>query len=245
MAARRGLVRATLVLAVAVGIMFSATGCGYLKNVRDDLMDCGTLAIGVVPPVVPTSEGTQAVGFLPPSIGVYAEFTELCHFGILCKATGDLEWDRRGAGVTVDVRRKFGLGPLHHVFIEQTPVLANAYKTPDNEMDGWREHMRELSDPVFDSPAKIMIFEPIVPEAEPPYPEGEPARRLPYLSRGWQDWEFISLEVAIPEPFILHSGFYVRVGVDPSQIVDLALSLLCIDMYDDAAYEPWSGDLKY
>ena len=67
---------------------------------------------------------------------------------------------------------------------------------------------------------------------------------LPFLHRGWQDWETISVEVAIPEPFLLHSGFYGRIGFDLSECFDLLLSICCIDLYDDAAYT-WSGELKY
>lgn len=235
--ARTGSLRKALVLAALIGLSFSTMGCGYLKNVRDDLLDCGTLAFGGVPPVLPATEGSKAVGFLPPAIGVYAEVTELCHLGALYKATGDLEWDRRGYGVMLDTRSKIGLGPFHYVRIDQTPLLASPYKVAGSEMDGWRLHMKELTDPVFGSPAKIMIYEPRVSK----YTGVE---SLPYLSRGWQDWETISLEIAIPEPFILHTGYYMRVGVDPSQVFDLALSLLCIDLYDDAAYT-FSGDLKY
>ncbi|MBT4821295.1 MAG: hypothetical protein HON70_36635, partial [Lentisphaerae bacterium] len=60
----------------------------------------------------------------------------------------------------------------------------------------------------------------------------------------WQDWETISAEIAFPEPFILHSGFYLRAGFDPSQIFDLALSVIGLDLYQDAAYT-WCGDYKY
>jgi len=229
--------RAVLGLVAVVGLAVSATGCGYLKNVRDDALDCGTLAIGFVPPVVPTEQGPQAVGLLPPSIGAYLELTEFIHLGALYKVTGDAEWDRRGYGFTVDKRLKLGLGPLHHVCIDQTPVLVNGYKKTGNELDGWRAHMSGLTDPVFGAPAKTLIYEP----TEDPVTE---LRGLPYLSRGWQDWECISLEVAIPEPFILHSGFYVRAGVDPSQVFDFVLGLFCVDLYGDAAYK-LNGDPKY
>ncbi len=226
---RNGRWRTALVLVVLSGLALSATGCGYLKNVRDDLMDCGTLAVGIVPPVVPTETGTKAVGFLPPAIGVYAQATDLFHLGAIYKATGDLEWDRRGVGLTVDQRAKIGLGPAHWVWIEQDPIAVNAYKRRGNQMDGWRQHMNELRDPILGSPAKTMIFEPTLDETTG-------WESLRYLPLGWQDWEFFSLEVAVPEPFILHSGLYLRAGFDPSQVFDLVLGLFTIDLYDDAAY---------
>ena len=243
----RSWARPLLVCAAAAGLLLSVTGCGYIRNVRDDIMDVGSFAIGYVPPVAPGGEKRpKAVGFLPPAIGVYAQVTDFLHFGALYKATGDLEWDRRGAGVTVDVRRKFGIGPLHDVYVKQTPVWVNAYKTPDNEMDGWRAHMRALSDPIFGVPAKTLIFEPESVTLSDWYYGGEEVSwtALPWLWQGWQDWEFVMVEVAVPEPFILHSGFYVRAGVDPSQVFDLALSIFGIDLYSDAAYKFW-GDLKY
>ncbi len=229
-------------LVTLAALVVGSTGCGYLRNVRDDLMDCGTFAVGIVPPVVPTEDGPKAVGFLPPAIGAYAEITQFFHLGFLYKATGDLEMDRRGAGTTVDIRRKIGLGPIHDVYIKQHPIWANAYKMPGSEMDGWRQHMRMLRDPVFDAPAKTLIFKPMDRSLGVPGASGWES--LPYLYRGWQDWEMISLEIAIPEPFICHKGFYVRAGVDPSQFIDLAMSIFGADLYSDAAYTFW-GDLKY
>jgi hypothetical protein len=221
-----------------VGLSLSATGCGYLKNLRDDALDCGTFAVGIVPPVVPTAEGPKVVGFLPPAIGAYVQVTDFFHLGALFKATGDAEWDRRGLGLTVDRRTELGLGPIHHVYIEQTPIAANDYKTTANELDGWRAHMDKLTDPVFGAPAKTLIYVPVEDTVTG-------CKSLPYLPRGWQDWETISVELAVPEPFILHTGFYVRAGVDVSQVFDLVLSVFCIDLYGDAAYECWSGEPKY
>lgn len=214
-----------------VCIMFGASGCGYFKNLRDDAMDCAMIGGGVVPPVVPDGEGgTKAVGALPPSIGLYIEATNFMHFGGLYKVTGDVEMDRRGLFTGIDKRYKAGLGPWHYVVNHQYPVSANAYKMDDNEMDGWRTHMDELKDPIFNAPAKKLIF--------------QTSYEQPYMYRGWQDWEMFSIELAIPEPFILHSGFNVRLGVDPSQFFDLALGIFGIDLYDDNAYH-FNGDLRF
>ena len=52
-------------VAVAALLMVTASfsaGCGYLKNVRDDLMDCGTLSVGIVPPIVPGSDASRPPG---------------------------------------------------------------------------------------------------------------------------------------------------------------------------------------
>ena len=217
---RRGLIA---LMAAIVVLSFLSAGCGYVKNVRDDMMDIGTASVGFTPPVIPGDDGGEAVGPITPTIGVYAEATEFFHLGALGKGSGDLEWDRRGAGVVADSRVKLGFGPFHWGRINQKPIWVNDYKEEGNELDGWREHMREMEDPLFDAPAKELVFR-------------EEFNDTRFMHKGWQDWETFSLEVAIPEPFITHCGFYTRLGVDPSQIFDAALSIVCLDLYDDAAY---------
>lgn len=224
---------------------------GYLRNVRDDLMDCGSLAVGVVPPLVRSPNSSHVIGIASPAFGAYLQLTDFGHLGALYKATGDLEWDRRGAGVMVDIRKKIGLGPLNRVYITQRPVKANAYKVPGSEMDPWRRHMDLMRDPLFFCAAKTMIFEPedttfylTVGDKSSRYEWIKTMAALPRLPFGWQDWEFLSLELAFPEPFFTHSGFYLRVGVDPSQVFDLLLSTVGYDFYDDAAYTS-DGELEH
>jgi hypothetical protein len=244
MMSRTGAVRGGLLLAVLAASMLSSTGCGYLKNVRDDFLDIGTVAVGIVPPVVPTASGPKAIGFIPPAFGAYVQVTDLFHLGAIYSATGDLVWDRRGYGVMTDVRRKFGLGPIHDVYIKQVPILTNAYKRPEGKMAGWQAHMDAMKDPIFGASAKTMVFKP-QPWALADYGiDNVSWESLPWLSHGWQDWETVSVEVAIPEPFILHTGFYARVGVDPSQAFDFLLGIFGVDLYGDAAYN-FNGSLKY
>jgi len=244
MRSRWGAVQGRLVLAVLAALVISSAGCGYLKNVRDDFLDIGTAAVGIVTPVVPTDSGPRAVGFIPPAFGAYVQATDFLHLGFIYSATGDLAWDRRGYGVLVDVRRKFGIGPIHDVYIKQIPVAANAYKRPGSEMAGWQTHMDNLKDAVFGASAKTMIFKPQTWALDSYGVEGSSWQSLPWLSHGWQDWEMVSAEIAIPEPFILHSGIYARVGIDPSQIFDFVLGVFCIDLYGDAAYN-FDGSPKY
>jgi len=224
---------------------------GYLRNVRDDLMDCGSIAVGVVPPLVRGKQSSRVIGIASPAAGVYAQVTDFGHLGVLYKATGDLEWDRRGAGVMIDIRKKLGLGPFNRVYITQRPIKANAYKVPGSELDPWRRHMDAMRDPLFFCAAKTMIFEPqettyymVLRDSVTWHEWIRTVEALPRLPFGWQDWEFLSLEVAIPEPFFTHSGFYLRVGVDPSQVFDLLLSTFGYDFYDDAAYT-LKGELKH
>ena len=227
-----------------MGLLLLGSGCGYIRNVRDDFLDLGTFAVGVVPPSAPFSEGSKSSGVIPPAYGLYIEATDFLHLGALYKATGDLEWDRRGLAVVVDERTKLGFGPAHQIRIHQTPTYANAYKTSGNELDGWRQHMASLKDPLFSRSAKQLLFSKDVLYARPPDPDTPPEEQIKGLHRGWQDWETVSIEIAIPEPFLLHTGFYLRAGFDPSQIFDLVLGLVGLDLYDDNAYT-FSGELRH
>lgn len=221
-----------LLATILVGcLLIGASGCGYFKNLRDDSMDCFVLGGGVVPAVVPDGQGgTRAIGALPPSIGLYVEATNFMHLGGMYKISGDAEMDRRGLFAGIDHRMKAGLGPWHYIVEKQYPASANLYKLPDNEMDGWRQHMQDLKDPIFNAPAKKLIY--------------DTSQEQPYMYRGWQDWEMFQVEIAIPEPFILHSGINVRLGVDPSQFFDLFLGVFGVDFYDDNAYYA-NGELQH
>lgn len=232
---------------LAVGCLaLTTTGCGYFKNIRDDVMDLGTFAVGAIPPVICEDDRPIGIGPIPPAFGLYLQASDFCHAGFLYKSTTDIEWDRRGAGITHDMRRKIGLGPFHHIYIQQEPIKANAYKIPYNELDGWRNHMDHLGEPWFGTGAKKLIFEPSRQTWAWPATDYEVCSydALRWFALGWQDWEMISAEIAFPEPFILHSGFYLRAGCDPSQLFDLALSIFCLDLYQDAAYN-WCGNLIY
>ena len=54
----------------------------------------------------------------------------------------------------------------------------------------------------------------------------------------------LDVEIAIPEPFFFHSGINLRVGCDPSQIFDLLLGVIGLDLYQDDAYR-FNGDLRF
>jgi hypothetical protein len=51
--------------------------------------------------------------------------------------------------------------------------------------------------------------------------------------RGKNYWEYIGFEAAISEPFLLHSGLKLRVGVDPCQIMDFIIGFTTLDIYGD------------
>ncbi len=220
-----------LMIFVSAGFLLNTAGCGYFKNVRDDFMDIGTLGAGVVVPVMKTQEGQKAFAPIPHSFGVYVQCTDFFHLGYLTKHTYDIEWERRGLSVSEDIRTMGGYTFDHAIKLYQRPVLANAYKKEGNDLCGWRTHMANLKAPFTDASAKQLIY-------------NEKSEELPFFYKGWQDWETFSVEVAVPEPFILHSGIYLRAGVDPSQVFDFVLSLFCIDLYQDAAYKI-DGCLRY
>lgn len=224
---RRTLILVVLTVLVS-GSLLLLSGCGYAKNVRDDFLDIFVFGVGVTPPVAELRDVSLTGGIIPPSFGLYLEATDFLHLGALYKASGDFEIDRRAVGTVVDRRAKLGFLFAHYVNIYQTPVYTNDYKREGNHLDAWRTYMRSLRDPVFGAPAKELIFR----NREIP---------SPYMYRGWQDWEMFQAEIAIPEPFILHSGVNLRVGFDVSEVFDFALSLVGLDLYGDRAYD-WLGN---
>jgi len=220
-----------LAILLAAAVVTGASGCGYLSNVGDDFLDCFSLAVGVTPPVVPGGEKDTAVGIFPPSLGVYAEASEFLHLGAVVKHSADVEWDRRGLGLLADRRLKLGIGPFHYIRLYQEPIAVNDYKERKNGLDAWREHMAGLKDPVFDSPGKRLVFD-------------DNKKELPFMHRGWQNWLSFNAEVAVPEPFITHSGFNARVGFNLCEVFDFAVGLLGLDLYTDNAYY-LDGTLRY
>ncbi|MBN1444133.1 MAG: hypothetical protein JXA90_15590 [Planctomycetes bacterium] len=212
---------AALCLAVAV---LAGSGCGYVQNVADDFRDIWIFGAGITVPVSGDQDGEKARGIVAPSFGIYVEATEAFALGCIKKDSLDVEWDRRGMSVTADRRAKIGLPLYRKIWIEQQPIAANRYKREGNELDGWRQHMEQLTDPVYHVGAKKLIYRDYSTEQGP-------------LHRGWQDWEIFSVEVALVEPFFLHSGVNLRVGFDLSEVFDFALSLFGLDLYGDAAYD--------
>jgi hypothetical protein len=220
---------AVLAIVLGASCLVGVSGCGYAKNVGDDFRDIFILGAGVTPPVLSTEQGVKVAGLLPPSIGLYVQATDFIHFGGLIKSSTDLEWDRRGYGMVADRRAKAGFLFWHWERKQQDPIYVNAYKATGNELDPWREFMRSAKDPLFKTSAKELIYDRSAAGAEP------------YLSRGWQGWETFEVEIALPEPCLLHTGLNFRFGVDLSEVFDFALSLVGLDIYGDAAYECLSG----
>ena len=177
-----GFAQWTLVLGVSFVALLFAAGCGYVKNVRDDFNDCFILGAGVTPPVVESEGESVVAGILPPSLGLYVQATEFIQLGALRKISGDAVWDRRGHGILVDDRTKFGLGPFHWIKIKQKPLHATAYLKEGGPLEGWRKRMLALKDPIFGDPAKILVYSDDVME-----PVAGETDLDPLVSTGWYD----------------------------------------------------------
>ena len=221
--ASKGMVQKVLALAALASVVLGVSGCGYLKNVRDDVMDLGELSVGVNLPRV----GGEVTAFRPP-IGAYVEATDFLHFGGISRAGADLEWDRRGLGILGDSRKKIGFGPWRSVQIKQTPWVTNGYKRTGSKLDGWRGHMRSMS--LAGAPATELVFT---------------GAKSPFFYKGWHNAAHFSVEGSLYEPLVSRVGLYARIGLDPGQAADLVLSVVLLDLWGDDAFKFWSGEPKY
>lgn len=210
----------SLMVLVSLMMLVSA-GCHYAQNRLDDFCDIFSLGIG----------GTVARDTpLPPALGLYVEVTEGLHLGGMLYKGYMLELDRRGAAVTrVNEDTRWGIGPFHKWERDETYVAGNRYKS--DRMQRWEDRMmaRQVKALAFDGklhpkavkvPAKRMRFHDV---------------KLGPLPRGYQDWGFVSIDLAICEPFLLHAGVRMRVGVDFSQFADFFVGIFGLDMYGDDA----------
>lgn len=215
-ACRRRIFGPLLVLLVTSAL----PGCNYLRGRLDDFNDIYTLGIGGT--IIRDSP-------YPSGLGVYVEATEMMHVGAMFYRGYMLELDRRGAAVTrVEEDLRWGLGPFKEWRLKEHYEPADAYKAGDvrrwqQRMDlkeyhpllvGW-ERERGLEGPV---PAKRMRFDDIV---------------VSHYPRGWQDWGYVGVDVAISEPFVLHAGIRVKAGIDLSQILDFLIGIFGADLYED------------
>jgi hypothetical protein len=241
-------------LFIALSILpVATTGCTYLQNRRDDLTDIFVLGVG----------GTVGGGPVPSALGLYLEATEFLHLGGMAFEGYTAGIDRRGYGVAAVRETKLGLGPYHFWRIDESHVLANRYKSGamaywESRM-GWRPERKQGPGPL--GPAYPLSPSPMIGvgeqyglfhkangsrgdwgESAHGQDRSIPAKRMRFLDselgafpRGWQDWGFLGVDIAIGEPFVLHVGVRARAGMDISQITDFILGILTIDIYGDDA----------
>src|SRR5688572_1122457 len=242
-------------LIALVALQLAATGCSYLRNRRDDLADIFIIGAG----------GTVAGGPVPASLGLYLEATEFLHLGAMGFSGYMAGIDRRGSAVAeVNREVKVGLGPYHAWHIDESYGPANSYKSGamaywESRM-GWEPEQQRVA--VLGPPLSISALPPMrrdeelgaFHQAKGPRGGGDwgesahgadhsiPAKRMRFhdatlgaFPRGWQDWGFLGVDVAIGEPFVLHAGVRVRAGMDISQITDFVLGILTLDIYRDDA----------
>jgi hypothetical protein len=205
--------------------------CG---NRWSDFMDIFSFGIGV------THECAEG-GWCPPAYGLYVEATSLLSLGAITYYGPVAEMDGRGAGTYTEKRMMWGIGPYREWAIQQGEESANYYKRAE-ESAAWRERMED------DLRGYPVVAEWISDLTEGQLGstelEGEPAKRLVHRDtefhrsmfgkpRGWQRWEYIGFELAVPEPFLLHHGLTLRAGIDPSEILDFLLGLVCYDFLQD------------
>lgn len=210
-------------LLAAAALFSQFTGCTYLRNRVDDFNDIYSIGVGGT--IIHETP-------YPAALGIYAEATEFLHAGAMLYGGYMLELDRRGASVTkVNKDVRLGLGPFHVWTIDEEYPLAGFFKSERASL--WQQRMDSL------------LYLPILQEFElmergKSYPgkrlqfHGEKLVRYP---RGWQDWGYVGLDVALCEPFVLHAGIRAKVGLDLSQMMDFVVGILGADLYSDDATE--------
>jgi hypothetical protein len=159
---------------------------------------------------------------------LYIEATEFLHFGGMAFSGIMAEIDRRGSAIThVNEDCRWGFGPFHKWHRDEVYGPADRYKS--GEMPTWEERMAAKSYETHAFSDLLHVKEQSIPAKRMRF-EGDALGRYP---RGWQDWGFIGVDLALSEPFLIHAGFRLRVGVDVSQVTDLLVGLFGLDLYGD------------
>jgi hypothetical protein len=204
------------------------SGCLYSRQRADDLLDILDLGVGI------TKDSQDS--WIPPTLGALVEFGPLgvgaiTHNGVVAEVDG------RGLYAGPDSRtRVAGLWVQGWGRWQDYESGASGFYKDESRSAQWHERMRDLSYvkkifwPGTAVPAKDLIHDDATWTGEV----------LP-MRRGWQYWETIAVEAGISEPFLTHLGFYVRVGVDPSEVLDFLLGIFTLDLrHDDVT----SSDLR-
>lgn len=213
-----------------VGSMF-IVGCGntvtptkhWLANRGSDFLDIFCIGAGV-------SSENNVSAELPPSFGVYLEATRLFNIGYIRHAGATIELEGRGAAIYDEDRTVWGFGTYRNWEINQGQMFAytNFYK--DTTLSAaWHERMTRteaLQDEYLvdrsGGYAKHLVHNDTGPhEGYGLYP------------RGWHSWEYIGLEIGIPDPFITHHGITLRAGFDISEFADFVTGFFFYDFLKD------------
>ena len=208
---------ATPLLAVIAAALLS--GCLYGRQRADDLLDVLDLGAGI------TAESEHS--WIPPTLGVLAEagpfaLGAITHNGLVA------EIDGRGLYAGPDHRAR--LAAIWFQGWSRTQDYDNGatgYYKDEDASSAWHERMRDMSYTKF-------LFHPgtEVSAKNLLHDDAWTWEALP-LRRGWQYWETIAVEAGLSDPFLTHMGFYLRIGVDPSEILDFLLGIVTVDLKRD------------
>jgi len=188
---------------VIVSMLFS--GCAYSKNRYYDFRDIFDLEAGA------TFAKPKAGIYFPQGIGLYAEATKWLQLGAIYfnnmeSKGGTAGLDLRSTWVGKEARLRYGVLWWQKYLIKQEGKM-DKYKANSYEKHG--------IDLCYRDDIKQGMW-----QAAPSF-------------RGKNYWEFIGLEAAISEPFLLHAGVKLRAGIDPCQIMDFLLGFTTLDIYGD------------
>jgi len=205
-------------------------GCGrkatplkhWFANRGADFQDIFSIGAGL-------SSQNEKTGIVPPSYGIYLEATTFFNIGYIRHAGGTIEAEGRGLGVYDEDREMWGFGPYRSWEIRQGSEYAhtNYYKDPQRSA-GWTGRMvgdLSLRDGPVDPTAgyaKHLI-----------HTDSGPHDGFLVYPRGWHSWEYIGIEIGIPEMLLTHHGITVRAGFDISEIIDFVGGIFFYDYLED------------
>lgn len=219
-----------LCVACLLGLSLLSVGCGrratptthWFANRGSDFLDIFSIGAGL-------SVENEEAGVVPPSYGIYFEATHFFNLGYIRHAGATIELEGRGAGIYDEDREIWGIGPYRSWEIRQGGEFAhtNFYKDPQR-CAVWNGRMMGdlgLKDGPLDSTAayaKHLIHNDSGPhDGSFVYP------------RGWHSWEYIGIEIGIPEMLLTHHGVTVRAGFDISEIADFVTGFFFYDFLQD------------
>ncbi len=208
-----------LLLACVVSTGCRTVKCPYLTNRFYDFRDTFVAGVGI------TAETKYTGPARIPALGLFGEAFTL---GIGAIGFGGVTAELDGRGTFVGVEKRIRTGfpligqtlDLEEMYGPEECFYRNLFKGKDPDFP-WLKRM-ETDEAWGSYPAKKLYYEG---------QNKKESRQIIY--RGWQHWGNVQIEAALSEPFILHHGAMLKLGIDLSEAADCLLGWFGYDFRRD------------